>query len=85
MKSTEEGGLVDSLGVQIDKSNDNACHLHQRHPVDSITSDSNLKEDTRPRPVPCKVSEVLKRDSEGDSHDDSFDHRSATGKLTHTQ
>ena len=85
LQLTVEGDLEDFLGVNIVKVQDQVFHLHQSHQIANIINDLHLKENTKTKDVPCKVSEILRRDSEGENHDDSFNYRSVIGKLSHVE
>ena len=78
--------MEDFLGVNISKVNNQVFHLHQAHQIDSILKDLHLQEDsTKTKDVPCKVSEILRKDPEGEIHDESFQYRSVIGKMSHLE
>ena len=85
LQLTVEGNLEDFLGVNITKINDSTFHLHQAHQINNLIKDLHLKENTKTKDVPCKIAEVLKRDSEGEDHDATFHYRSVIGKLSHVK
>src|SRR5210317_2621042 len=83
LELTVEGDVSDFLGVHIDKIKGNVYHLHQQHQIERVINDLNLQHDNvKTKVVPCKISEVLKRDREGTPFDKSFDYRSVIGNLT---
>src|SRR5210317_354532 len=86
LELTVEGDVSDFLGVYIDKIGGNIYHLHQQHQIERVINDLNLHHDNvKTKAVPCKISEVLKRDRDGTPLDQSFDYRSIIGKLNHIE
>src|SRR5210317_2093779 len=81
-----EGDVSDFLGVHIEKIGGNVYHLHQQHQIKRVINDLNLHHDNvKTKEVPCKISEVLKRDRDGTPFDKSFDYRSVIRKLNHIE
>ena len=81
---TMEGDISDFLGVHIEKLPNGSFHLNQKHQIDRVLKDLSLTdENVKVKAVPCKVSKILKRDENGEDHDESFHYRSVIGKLSH--
>ena len=49
---TDEGGIQDFLGENIDRKPDSTIHINQPHIIDPIKDDLNMVEKTRPKDTP---------------------------------
>ena len=79
---TDEGDIQDFLGVNIKKQKDGKILLTQPHLVDQILEDLNMTQDNvKCKSTPAMVSQLLKRDENGEEFDNSFHYRSIIGKL----
>jgi len=57
---TEEGDIEDFLGVNIDRVDDDTCHLSQPHLVEHVLRDLNLDgENVQTKETPLPLSRVL--------------------------
>ena len=84
LELTLEGKLEDFFGVHIEKIDDNTYHLHQGHQIKKVLKDLHLEQSqVKTKSIPCKTSTVLKRDTNGPPHDETFHYRSVIGKLSH--
>jgi len=79
---TDEGNVGDFLGVHIDRREDGSVLLSQPHLIDSILKDLRLDgKATKAKPTPAKPNILLRRHTESEDFDQSFDYRSVVGKL----
>ena len=83
---TVEGTLEDFLGVNISRKADGTIHLTQPHLIDQILKDLRLDgEQVTTKPIPATSSKLLSRHSESKDFDNSFNYRSAIGKLNYLE
>ena len=83
---TEEGTLEDFLGVNIDRRKDGTIHLTQPLLIDSILKDLNpLGPGVKTRNKPACSFRILKRHSDSESFDKSFNYRSVIGKMNYLE
>jgi hypothetical protein len=83
---TVEGDVSDFLGVKIERKDNGSIHMTQPHLIDQILQDLRLdKENVSPKDIPAPSSTLLKRYSESEPFDQSFDYRSIIGKLNYLE
>ncbi len=80
LKIDDQGHPADYVGVNISKIKDGSYEFTQRALIDSIIKDVNLT-DSKTKPVPAKVALQLHAFKEDPPFNQSFDYRSAVGKL----
>ena len=77
----DKGAVGNFLGVIINHYNDGTIMLTQPQLIDSIIEDLNMKDNTKPRPIPACSSKLLHKDTEGESTKANFHYCSMIGKL----
>lgn len=79
---TDEGTINYFLGVNIKHHNDTTIELTQPHLIDSILKDLRLTaKDTKPKDMPAASTHILRRHSDSQPFDKSFNYKSVIGKL----
>ena len=81
----DEGAVGNFLGVKIDHSDDGTVMLTQPQLIDSIIEDLNMKDNTKPQAVPACSSELLHKDTDGESVEVNFHYCSVIGRLNFLQ
>ena len=79
----DQGHPADYVGVNISKLKDGSYSFTQRALIDSIIEDVGLSNSRKVKPVPAKVSQVLHAFPNSPKFDQSFNYRSAVGKLNY--
>ena len=69
------------LGVRINHHDNGTITLTQPQLIDSIIEDLNMKDNTKPRPIPACSSKLLHKDTNGESTEANFHYHSVIGKL----
>lgn len=83
---TVEGGLEDFLGINIDRKKDGTIHLTQPHLIDQILKDLRLEdENVTTKDTPASSSKILRRHTDSEPFDGSFNYRSVIGKLNYLE
>ena len=83
---TVEGGLEDFLGINIDRRKDGTIHLTQPHLIDQILKDLRLDdENVTTKDTPASSSKILRRHTDSEAFDGSFNYRSVIGKLNYLE
>jgi hypothetical protein len=82
LKIEDQGHPADYVGVNISKIKDGSYEFMQRALIDSIIKDVNLT-DSKTKTVPAKVALQLHAFKEDPPFNQSFDYRSAVGKLNY--
>lgn len=83
---TVEGGLEDFLGINIDRRKDGTINLTQPHLIDQILKDLRLEDDNvTTKDTPATSSNILRRHTESEPFDGSFNYRSVIGKLNYLE
>jgi len=82
LKIEDQGHPADYVGVNIRKLKDGSYEFTQRALIDSIIKDVGLV-DSKTKPVPAKVALQLHAFKDDPPFDQSFDYRSAVGKLNY--
>ena len=77
----DEGAVSNFLGVRINCHNDGTITLTQPQLIDSIIKDLNMKDNTKPRPIPACSSKLLHKDTDGESTEVNFHYCNVIGKL----
>ena len=77
----DKGAFSNFFRVRIDCSNDGTITLTQPQLIDSIIEDLNMKDNTKPRPIPAYSSKLHHKDTDGESTEVNFHYRSMIGKL----
>jgi hypothetical protein len=82
LKIEDQGHPADYVGVNIRKLKNGSYEFTQRALIDSIIKDVGLI-DSKTKPVPAKVALQLHAFKDDPPFDQSFDYRSAVGKLNY--
>jgi hypothetical protein len=83
---TVEGGLEDFLGINIDRKKDGSINLTQPHLIDQILKDLRLDdENVTTKDTPASSSKILRRHTDSEPFDGSFNYRSVIGKLNYLE
>lgn len=83
---TVEGGLEDFLGINIDRRKDGTINLTQPHLIDQILKDLRLDDDNvTTKDTPASSSKILRRHTDSEPFDGSFNYRSVIGKLNYLE
>jgi hypothetical protein len=83
---TVEGDLEDFLGINIDRRKDGTTNLTQPHLIDQILKDLHLEdENVTTKDTPASSSKMLRRHTDSEPFDGSFNHRSVIGKLNYLE
>ena len=77
----DEGAVGYFLGVRMNCHDDGTIMLTQAQLIDSIIEDLNMKDKTKPRPIPAYSSKLLHKDTDGESTEANFHYCSMIGKL----
>ena len=86
LELTKEGNLSDFLGVNIGRKVDGTIHLMQPQLIDQILHDLQLEgENVSMKQMPAMASQILKRNIQGECHDDSFHYRLVIGRLNYLE
>lgn len=78
---TDEGGLLEYLGVKIKPLKNGTIKLSQPHVIDQILNNLGFKENTTIRHTPASTTMLLYRDPDGDLMDKDWEYQSVVGKL----
>jgi hypothetical protein len=83
---TVEGDLEDFLGINIDRRKDGTINLTQPHLIDQILKDLRLEdENVTTKDTPASSSKILRRHTDSEPFDGSFNYRSVIGKLNYLE
>jgi hypothetical protein len=83
---TVEGDLEDFLGINVDRRKDGTMNLTQPHLIDQILKDLRLEdENVTAKDTPASSSKTLRRHTDSEPFDGSFNYRSVIGKLNYLE
>ena len=82
---TIEGDIQDFLGVNIDRESNGTIQLTQPHLIDQILDNLRLTEESKPRSIPGKSSNILKKHVDSEPFNGLFNYRSVIGKLNYLE
>lgn len=78
---TEESGLSDYVGVNIDRHDDDTIHMTQPQLINSIIKELNFQNDTKTATSPALTTRILGAGKNNEPHNAEWHYRRIIGKL----
>jgi hypothetical protein len=82
---TNEGDIMDCLGVNVTKLEDGCIKMSQPQLIEQIIKDINFKRNTKPQSTPAQSITILNRDRTGQPHNASWHFCLVIGKLNYLE